>query len=181
LEQTQKAAGLIHPGLADVEHYVPPSALIPGMLPFADIVELLDARMNDNKDEESNFSLLWLQLTKWEDVVSEFDPALRREASNAMQVLTRKCCRATDYASMLTSPEWPGLHFVLYLPNTGPSGTRVGRRWQERCKDASFWPDEPAILKEMCKSLQTRYAFAMYPREGQSAVELFRNLGQSLK
>lgn len=181
LEQTQKAAGLSHPGITDVEHYVPPSALIPGMLPFADIVELLDTRLNENKDEESNFSLLWLQLTKWEDVVSEFDPALRREASNAMQVLTRKCCRATDYASMLTSPEWPGLHFVLYLPNTGPSGTRVGRRWQERCKDPSFWPDEPAILKKMCKTLQTRYAFAMHPREGESAVELFRNLGQSLK
>lgn len=181
LEQTQKAAGIEHSGITDVEHFVPPSALIPGMLPFADIVELLDTRLRDSKDEESNFSLLWLHLTKWENVVSEFDPALRRQASNAMQVLTRKCCRATDYAAMLTSPEWPGLHFVLYLPNTGPSGTRVGRRWQERCRDASFWPDEPAILKQMCTTLQTRYAFAMYPREGESAVELFRHLGQSLK
>jgi hypothetical protein len=181
LKEIQKAAGLEYSETTDAEHYVQPSALIPGMLTFADIVQLLDLRLDNNKNEESNFSLLWLQLSGWENTVSEFDPTLRREASNAMQVLTRKCCRATDYAAMLTTPGWPGLHFVLYLPNTGPSGTRVGRRWQERCRDASFWPDEPAILKETCKTLQTRYAFAMFPREGASAVELFRSLGQSLK
>jgi hypothetical protein len=184
LEQAQKAAGLAHPGIADVEHYVPPSSLIPGMLPFADLVTLLDTRLAEkesNEEAESTFSLLWLRLLGWENIVSEFDPSLRRQASNAVQMLTRKCCRATDYASMLTSPEWPGLHFVLYLPSTGPSGTRVGRRWQERCRDDSFWPEEPEMLKEICKTVQTRYAFAMFPRDGESAVELFRNLGHSLK
>jgi hypothetical protein len=181
LEQTQTAAGLAHSGMADVEHYVPPSSLIPGMLPFAGLVELAEARLADQKAEESNFSLLWFRLPNWETVVAEFDPALRRQAGNAIQVLTRKCCRATDFTSMLTSPEWPGLHFVLYLPNTGPSGNRVGRRWQERCKDAAFWPDEPAVLKNLGAELHTQYAFSMFPREGESAVELFRALGHSLK
>ena len=179
LEQAQRAAGLEHPGIQDVQHYVPPSALIAGMLRFADFVELLDGRLSAKNEEEGEFSLLWMRVENWEKVVVDFDPALRREACNALQVLSRKCCRSTDYASMLTSPEWPGLHFVMYLPNTGSSGDRVGKRWQERCVTPSFWPDKPPAIQQICENLQTAYAFKMFPRDGKTSEELFRKLGSA--
>lgn len=180
LEQTQKAAGLAHPGIADVEHYIPPSALIPDMLPFANLVEVLDERLSSKNNEEGECSLIWMRVMGWEDAVQDFDPALRRQASEAIQVLTRKTCRASDYASMLTSPEWMGLHFVIYLPATGVSGDRLGRRWQERCQTASYWPDQPEALVGLREKVHTQYAHALFPRDGKTPEELFRHLGHCL-
>jgi hypothetical protein len=65
----------------------------------------------------------------------------------------------------------------MLLPHSGTSGEKVGQRWREICKPENIHATDPAVLGE----LQLKTAFALFPRNGRTADELFAGMGQQMK
>ena len=135
----------------------------------------LDEEVQRAARYDHEFGVLWLQIPNWAESTAELGESGAARAATAVQKLARRSCRAVDKLAVAPPGALPGLNLFLLMPHSGASGEKVGERWQELCvpKNVSA---EPAALGE----LQLKAAFALFPRDGQSADALFRLLGQRI-
>lgn len=123
------------------------------------------------------FSALWLQIRNWQEITDALEGELTQQALAAAQRLAYRSCRDTDKVAMVSIPEISGLHFLVLMPHTGVAGERTGKRFLENCSADGI----PAGEKTLLEGLQARYAFALFPRDGKTADDLFRVLGSQLR
>jgi len=123
------------------------------------------------------FSVLWLQIRNWAEVTEKLDGEATQLATAAAQRLAYRSCRDVDKVAMVSIPEIAGLHFLVLMPHTGESGERTGHRWMQNCSVEGI----PAVEQELLTGAQARYAFALFPRDGKTADDLFRVLGGQLR
>lgn len=126
---------------------------------------------------DHEFGLLWLQIPNWAEATALLGEAGATRAATAVQKLARRSCRGVDKLAVAPPGAIPGLNLFLLLPHSSASGVKVGERWSELCSPENVHPKDPSQLGE----LQLKAAFALFPRDGRSADELFENLGEQMK
>lgn len=159
---------------------VPPTAVPAsrlGIINFTEFATLVDEEVRRAARYGGEFSILWLRIRNWDEVLALHDGEEKR-AVTALQTLTRRCCRATDKIAMFSTPELPGLHFGILMPHTGVTGEKSSRRWLLKCQSATIFPEDSKALEQ---PLQTESAFVVFPTAGRSAEELFGELGKKLQ
>lgn len=144
---------------------------------LAEFAALLDEEVQRAARYDHEFGLLWLQITNWADATAELGENGAAKVSSAVQKLARRSCRAVDKLAVAPPGAIPGLNLFLLLPHSGPAGEKVGQRWREICSPEAIYPDAPELLGE----LQLKNSFALFPRDGRSADELFSHLGEQMK
>lgn len=122
------------------------------------------------------FSLLWLRIANWDQAIGSLEEEQKQRALFLMQALVRRCCRATDKIATLPHSELPGLHLLILMPHTGEAGHQTGQRWMQASENFAQLLEEEVELLE----LQTKFAFVLFPRDGKSADDLFRAMGEQL-
>jgi RNA polymerase sigma-B factor len=160
---------------------IPPSSvpsLKSGVASFAEFTLWVDEEARRAARYAQQFAVLWLRVENWDELLADLDDDEKRGALAAMQALTRRCCRATDKIAALASAELPGLHFLVLMPHTGQTGEKSGRRWQHACESPKLLPHAKNPTSKKMLATQARFAFAVFPQDGDSAEDLFRNLGR---
>ena len=138
---------------------------------------LLDEEVQRSARYDHEFGLLWLQISNWDEATAELGAAGASRAATVVQKLARRSCRGVDKLAVVPPGVMPGLNLFLLLPQSGAAGEKVGERWREICKPENVYAKDPSLLGE----LQLKTAFALFPRDGKNADELFENLGEKMK
>jgi RNA polymerase sigma-B factor len=126
---------------------------------------------------DHEFGLLWLQISNWAEATVNLGEAGAARAATAVQKLARRSCRGVDKLAAAPPGVMPGLNLFLLLPHSGAVGEKVGERWREICSPQNVNPKDPAQLG----TLELKTAFALFPRDGKSADELFAFVGEQIK
>jgi len=147
-----------------------------GVASFAEFALWADEEVLRAARYAQEFSLLWLRVSNWDEVVAEMEEEEKQQALVIMQSLVRRCCRVTDKIATLSSVELTGLHLLVLMPHTGEAGRQTGQRWMQASEEFFQLLEEPRELPE----LQTKFAFVLFPRDGKSADDLFRAMGAQL-
>lgn len=135
----------------------------------------LDEEVQRAARYDHEFGVLWLQIPNWAEATAALGEAGAAKAATAVQKLARRSCRAVDKLAVASPGALPGLNLFLLMPHSGVAGEKVGERWKEICVPENVHA-EPAELGD----LQLRAAFALFPRDGRSADEMFRFIGQHI-
>ena len=138
---------------------------------------LLDEEVLRAARYDHEFGLMWLQIPNWADATANLGESGASRAATAVQKLARRSCRNVDKVALAPPGALAGLNLFLLLPHSGPLGERVAERWREICQPENIYPKEPDLLRP----LQINTAFALFPRDGKNADELFENLGKQMK
>lgn len=138
---------------------------------------LLDEEVLRAARYDHEFGLLWLQVTNWAEATANLGETGASRAATVVQKLARRSCRSVDKLALAPPGAMPGLNLFLLLPHSGSSGETVAERWSALCNPQNVYAADPAQLGE----LQLKTAFALFPRHGKSADELFENLGEQMK
>jgi RNA polymerase sigma-B factor len=160
---------------------LPPSAVPSpksGVASFAEFTLWIDEEARRAARYAQQFAVLWLRVENWDEILAHLNDDEKRRALAAMQALTRRCCRATDKIAALSSAELPGLHFLVLMPHTGATGEKSGQRWQQACASPKLLPAAKTADSKKAAATQARFAFAVFPEDGKSSEDLFRNLGR---
>lgn len=153
-----------------------PSVSRKRVLSLVEFAGLLDEEVLRATRYDHEFGLLWLQIPNWAEATANLGEGGAAKAATAVQKLARRSCRGVDKLAIAPPGAMPGLNLFLLLPHSGVSGEKVGERWHEICNPQNVHPQEPEQLGE----LELKSAFALFPRDGKSADELFQSLGQSI-
>jgi RNA polymerase sigma factor (sigma-70 family) len=163
-----------------------------GAVTFTEFTTWADDEVRRAARYAQEFSLLWLRIGNWDEVLTSMRAAesassesagesgesmAEKRAFSVIQALTRRCCRSTDKYAILSTGELPGMHVLILQPHTGAQGEFTGKRWIEACNASAFTGEEnssPVIEP------RANYAFAVFPADGKTADELFRILGSKL-
>jgi len=151
-----------------------------GIASFSEFVLWVDEEVLRAARYAQEFSLLWLRVTNWDQALAGLSEEEQRRALTSMQGLARRCCRATDKIAMLSRSELPGLHLLILMPHTSEPGRQTGERWTQACQTFLQNLDAPADESVVMLDLETKYAFVLFPRDGKSADDLFRAMGEQL-
>lgn len=160
---------------------LPPSAVPSpksGVASFAEFTLWIDEEARRAARYAQQFAVLWLRVENWDEILADLDGDEKRQALSTMQALTRRCCRATDKIAALSSAELPGLHFLVLMPHTGATGEKSGQRWQKACESPELLPTAKTGDSLKTVATQARFAFAVFPEDGKTSENLFRNLGR---
>jgi RNA polymerase sigma-B factor len=149
-----------------------------GVASFAEFTLWVDEEARRAARYAQQFAVLWLRVENWEAIIAGLDDNEKRRAISTMQALTRRCCRATDKIASLSSAELPGLHFLILMPHTGATGEKSGHRWQQACASPELLPLAKTTDSQKSIAKNARFAFAVFPEDGNTSEDLFRNLGR---
>ena len=161
-----------------VESFASPAFPVPkrGVASFAEFALWVDEEVLRAARYAQEFSLLWLRVSNWDEVVAGLEEEEKQQALVIMQSLVRRCCRATDKIATLSQAELSGLHLLILMPHTGEAGHLAGQRWIHASEKFAQLLEKPAPLPE----LETKFAFILFPRDGKTADDLFIAVGQQL-
>jgi len=150
-----------------------------GIASFTEFALWVDEEVLRAARYAQEFSLLWLRVANWDAITEGMGDEEQRRALTVMQGLARRCCRATDKIATLSRAELPGLHLLVLMPHTSEPGRHTGERWMHACETFPQLLDDAA--ENAAKwSLETKFAFVLFPRDGKSADDLFRAMGEQL-
>jgi RNA polymerase sigma-B factor len=147
------------------------------VLSLVEFAGLLDEEVLRAARYDHEFGLLWLQISNWHEATENIGEADATRAATAVQKLARRSCRGVDKLAVAPPNAMPGLNLFLLLPHSGVSGEKVGERWREICNPETVHPKDPTQLG----ILELKSAFALFPRDGKSADQLFAFLGKLMR
>jgi hypothetical protein len=149
----------------------------PTVASFAEFAVWVDEEVQRAARYAEGFGVMWLQVRNWEAVLAPLDKATAKQATANVRALTRRCCRGVDKIATLETTSFPGLHLLILMPHSGEQGVHAGDRWLQGCTPSVLLPDKPELIVQP----DTTYAFALFPRDGKTADDLFRFLGTKLR
>ena len=147
------------------------------VLSLVEFAGLIDEEVMRAARYDHEFGLLWLQIPNWAEATADLGETGAARAAAAVQKLARRSCRGVDKLAAAPPGAMRGLNLFLLLPHSGVVGEKVGERWREICNPENVHPKDPAELG----TLELKTAFALFPRDGKSADELFAFLGEQMK
>lgn len=148
-----------------------------GICTFGEFVLRVDEEVLRARSYAQEFSLLWLRILNWDEVVQQLDEEEELIAREQLSALTRHSCRATDIVGSFSTPEFAGLHFLILMPHTGTGGQKMYERWQRNYRNTPLLSGDKTIQQELVSSM----AFAHFPGDGKCGEELFHTLGEQLR